>query len=544
MDTYRDIGRVEGGSAALIAADPTYYSQVFKATHDGDGNRLPFRNRSFISFSFGGKWIEDYGFIVVSDGTKYSRPLYAEFAHNITQLDTVDGQIYWSTHYNANSLALTLATDGVRDDVLEEFKRWFAPHNQRELILAEHPNRGIIAHIASVPTFNTYVVKQEVTTKIGGIEYTTETTLHRGNITLEFEMDEPFWHSTSNIMCYIEEDDDVDYDKWLNANNVATYALEDKDAIKVLLEDGVPINSMIKMNDMHFGNGLIASDDENSRKTLVGTDGDSSYADISPSAADTSHGRIGPLLIAPSEDSVFDSGIANAKYYYYAGTAPCAPTIYFTLTPIVDDNGYITSPYNSYDSSTNYNYNTIFVQSENLKEFRFTTPGIWTGYNQVIDILTGAGEGVAWTEIRELIRDNVKHYAPRAYGIKVIEDVKGNTINTTSELLATAIEQMKLFLYDANEHLNTMKCMINCKTGQTSGEIAYRTVDDSLISIEENIGDMVRSDYLKIEERNFPSPEGYIEQWKAATPTYSHRVYHNVPNGLIGFKMEYKYLYL
>ena len=36
-------------------------TQVYDATHRGDGKRLPYMNRSFISFSFGGKYIEDFG---------------------------------------------------------------------------------------------------------------------------------------------------------------------------------------------------------------------------------------------------------------------------------------------------------------------------------------------------------------------------------------------------------------------------------------------------------------------------------------------------
>ena len=43
-------------------------TQVYKATHYEVGDqsrRLPFRNRSFISFSYGGKVIEDFGLIAL-----------------------------------------------------------------------------------------------------------------------------------------------------------------------------------------------------------------------------------------------------------------------------------------------------------------------------------------------------------------------------------------------------------------------------------------------------------------------------------------------
>ena len=41
-------------------ASPTLpRSQVYKATHEEGGKRLPFMYRSFISFTYGGKHIED-----------------------------------------------------------------------------------------------------------------------------------------------------------------------------------------------------------------------------------------------------------------------------------------------------------------------------------------------------------------------------------------------------------------------------------------------------------------------------------------------------
>lgn len=541
MEVYRDIGRVDGGPAVLIAADPTYYSQVYKATHDGAGQRLPFMNRSFISFSFGGKWIEDYGFIVISDGTHYARPLFSDFAHNITDLEVADGQIYWSTHYNANSLSLTLATDGIEDSMLEEFKRWFAPHNTRELVLSEHPYRTILARISSVPSIDTYVIKKEVTTKIGGMEYKTYTSLHRGSITLEFVMDEPFWHSRANILCYEKPNGEIDYDRWLDANDTPVYILEDKDAIKVITEDGIPANAMLKMNNMTFGNGTIVADSESSKKTMVGLETDQEYADIGESDSDIGRGVIGPLITTGVQ---FPAGSQNAQYFYYAGTAPSAPIIHFKLTPVVSEAGYIVSPYNSIQPTSGLEYNSITIESTQKKEFRFTTPSLWTGYNQAIDIFSTCGPDVAWIQVRELIRDNVKHYAPRAYAVKVIDDIRQDSINTTTESLALAITQMKNFLYDDEENILGMICEFNCLTGQTHCIGVYRTNADNLAPLEEGIGDMVRFDYLKIEDRNFPSSEGYIEQWSSSNPTNSHRVYHNVSNGLEEFELKYKYMYL
>ena len=60
MVDYRDYGYVDGGSATQTPINTTRYTQVYTATHDRAGNYLPYMNRSFISFSYGGKNIEDF----------------------------------------------------------------------------------------------------------------------------------------------------------------------------------------------------------------------------------------------------------------------------------------------------------------------------------------------------------------------------------------------------------------------------------------------------------------------------------------------------
>jgi hypothetical protein len=48
--------------------NPTY-TQVYSATHKGEKS-LSFMERSFISFTYGGKKIEDFGLIAVTDGER------------------------------------------------------------------------------------------------------------------------------------------------------------------------------------------------------------------------------------------------------------------------------------------------------------------------------------------------------------------------------------------------------------------------------------------------------------------------------------------
>jgi len=85
------------------------------ATHDGEGNRLPLMNRSFISFTYGGRAIEDFGLISVTDGDSIKRDLYGKVNNNVTSYKSIDGQFFWDSHLENNSLTLRLATDGITE---------------------------------------------------------------------------------------------------------------------------------------------------------------------------------------------------------------------------------------------------------------------------------------------------------------------------------------------------------------------------------------------------------------------------------------------
>jgi len=70
-------------------------------------------NRSFISFTYGGKKIEDFDLIATISGDRLDRKGYADFNDTVTTYDNLDGQHYWATHYKTNQLDLTLSTDGI-----------------------------------------------------------------------------------------------------------------------------------------------------------------------------------------------------------------------------------------------------------------------------------------------------------------------------------------------------------------------------------------------------------------------------------------------
>lgn len=497
MVDYMDYGAINNQQAPLISVNENKHTQTYIATHDGADNRLPFMYRSFISFSYGGKNIEDFDLIATIDGNFLQRNLYADFEDNIVTSKIVDGQLFWSSHYKANTLNFTLSTDGITEKQLENFKNWFKPGITRELILSEHPNRAILARVGSVPSYEMLPFGKKITQYVAGVALETNITLYKGSISLSFVMDDPFWYSLNNI---------IDPTTWVNAQGEISDGTITPDLLKIVAEDHVPLTSMSSQDDIYFG-----------RET-----------DIIPT-----------LNISEFNHQL------NPAYFFYGGTAPGKPILTFTLTPALNSTtGYISSPKNRYAQPNSTPYNTIIIESTEQQAFRFTTPSIYTGYNQVISIFNNEGfNGAAWEEIRTAIRDNVKHYAPRAYAMAAIEAVKSDSLAADEPKLSSCIDFMKEMFAGENQTLLPATITINNKTGQVIGEFRYNSLDENSITIiTENVGDMVRSNYLKLEEQNVFSEEGYIEKRTDSHPEYGYRIYSDITLTNVSLKYSYDYL--
>lgn len=251
---YRDYGSLNEKTSQNVLIDIERHSQVYTATHDGAGNYLPHMYRSFISFTWGGKRIEDFNLLAIIENNALQRKIYADFNDNVTESDVWDGQIYWSSHHTSNSLELALFTDGITENQLDDFKRHFRPGRIEELILAEHPNRAIYARVAASPEMSILPFEEPITVMISGKEHVTSTTMYKGRINLEFVMDDPFWHSRVNILDELKADGTYNSNRWRDANSQEVLVLEDKDALKIITEDGVPTSTMLKSdNKVFFG---------------------------------------------------------------------------------------------------------------------------------------------------------------------------------------------------------------------------------------------------------------------------------------------------
>lgn len=490
-----------------------YYStdlvtQVYQATHNGEGNRLPYMQRSFISFSYGGKIIEDFNLIVVNSSNMLSKSLYASFEDSVTNNPVLDGQYYWGTHFNSNNLQLTLATDGMTQNQLDDFKRWFRPGIERELILSEHPNRAILARIAEPPSMEVLPFEKQVSSIIDNIVYNTSTTIYKGNINLSFVMDDPVWYAKLTYMpSYVDK---VTLERLtindLSVNKVET--INDKDMIKIMIEDNLPHQSMLQQELFLGGNLLVTSEARTDFSKTDNTNEASAY--------------LGRITLVSNGLEVNSNSF---KYLFYSGTARSYPTIKFNIFPQLSGN-YISIPKNKIQNTGLEEYSYISIQignDENTKRvFSFTTPSILTGYNQAIKIISNASNKAVATVIEE-IRDQVKERYSRAWAIACLNTLGSTLILSDNNYITTLLTNMKKFIFSQNGNNewvanNPITFIINSKTGESKGHFYVKVLEDindsinksDFSEIEENVGDMIRSDYLTIDERNYLNSNGEI----------------------------------
>lgn len=333
--------------------------QVENLLRDEAGKTRSILSRQFISFTYGGKSIEEFNLIATFNGDRLSKGIYAPFEDTITQQEELDGQFYWRTKFGANELQFNLSTDGMTQSELDEFKFWFKPGVERELILSENHNRAIMARISTTPSISMLPFEYEEEVLIGSNKIKTTTTIFKGDITLNFVMDEPYWYSLESYFL----GDDIS-------------ALE----AKIILEDGVPHLSMFdeKLNNILLANKYVYSSGVVSNNSGVKLDGETQ----------------------------------KDAYLYYCGTAEEKPHITFNMDIIKNENTGKVS-FKKIDTSKFY-----YIQIGTNK-LLFTLPSIMLAYNKVIDLFD-ENENIEIIDFKKLIRDEVYDYYVRAYSINYL----------------------------------------------------------------------------------------------------------------------------
>lgn len=441
--------------------------QVNLATKERGGQPLPFSKRQFISFSYGGKNIEDFDLIVVFPSDRLDKEIYSPFKDITSTSDVMDGQIYWASFFEAGRLHLTLATDGMTSENYELFKTWFKPGEEKEFILSEFHNRVTYARVAAAPQISLLPFEDKRMIKIGDNSYEFSTSLYKGEIQIEFVMDDPYWQSKQSILSEIANKDDV----------------------KMIYEDKLPCLDMFNYNDI-------------SKVILLGDKKAITYTGEKYDIKED------------YQQSILNANDTNL-YLYNCGNAPAKPIIKFTLKPSIDNNGFISLPGNKQYS--NNDYSLLKIGSE---EFKYTTPSILTSYNQAIKILSEIEEGADILTLRQRMRDELHNYYTRAWVLALIDAVKtknsetGKISKTDLSNIAAEMPHFITLLKSDNEIIyRDFIFTINSKIGlvhlETSVYAAAEVLYDGssflyegeYLTIVENAGDMVKSKYLNLEEQ-------------------------------------------
>ena len=377
--------------------------QVSELYKDGSGKIRSILSRQFISFSYGGKNIEEFNLVAIFSGDRLSKNIYSSFEDTITTQEELDGQFYWRTRFNSNEISFNLATDGMTQNELDEFKLWFKPGVERELILSENHNRAIMARVGTTPIISMLPFEEEKEVLIGNRKIKTTTTLFKGDISLNFIMDDPYWYSLNSYF----SDSNIDSLK-----------------AKIILEDGIPHISMFNNNL----NNILLADNK------VYVDG----------------------TIIDNSGIILDGVAQNDAYLYYCGTAPTKPLISFSIN-IEKDNttGKVSFIKNGYD-----NFYYLKIGDNKLS---FTLPSIMLAYNKVLDLFTNNTE-IEIINFKKLIRDEIYDYYVRAYSIYYLTVNESNT-NWRDGFIAHMLNFFKsgVINFEINSKLGIVKINTNVK---------------------------------------------------------------------------------
>lgn len=377
--------------------------QVSELYKDGSGKIRSILSRQFISFSYGGKNIEEFNLVAIFSGDRLSKNIYSSFEDTITTQEELDGQFYWRTRFNSNEISFNLTTDGMTQNELDEFKLWFKPGIERELILSENHNRAIMARVGTTPIISMLPFEEEKEVLIGDRKIKTTTTLFKGDISLNFIMDDPYWYSLNSYF----SDSNIDSLK-----------------AKIILEDGIPHISMLNNNL----NNILLADNK------VYVDG----------------------AIIDNNGINLDGVAQNDAYLYYCGTAPTKPLISFSIN-IEKDNttGKVSFIKNGYD-----NFYYLKIGDNKLS---FTLPSIMLAYNKVLDLFTNNTE-IEIINFKKLIRDEIYDYYVRAYSIYYLTINESNT-NWRDGFIAHMLNFFKsgIINFEINSKLGIVKINTNVK---------------------------------------------------------------------------------
>lgn len=532
-------------------------------------------DKEFIDFSFAGKHISEFDMVAVSDGDRYSLDMSSTFDDETSTINGLNGQYYWGTTFNANQINFKLATDGITEKQLTAFKKHFVPGKYGKLFVDERIGRYCWARVKSVITLN-FIPFQEQNT-IQGIIF--HTNIYKGEASIVFEMDYPWWIAEHNYLETINQETirkayvnnvpmanslDIKANIENTSNNISTTGQAYQDILSALeAQETIPFMT------------------PNSNVII----GDSTYMI-------TKNG----LATLASYNAITDT--EKNKYILYNASELATPISLTlknqTITVSTSAPYYITYARDSINTPANERqYNMYFIRNyegQITNILKYTNPGVFYNINKVIQLAYVYKDSVSANliDFQDMLQEEIHHNRVliwAARGLQFITNhselydsengtfLSGNlTIydyNGTAQSVkwyeylnywmlqfcAPATEkadgtidiaEQNNSVWDRNSSLGTFQLVMDGKTTQSFIIYSSHSILSSLSNIsniEENCGEMILSEYLKVDGGGCLNDDLKIE------PTSCYLLYHIKDTTLTNLDkanmtIEYRYLYL
>lgn len=541
-------------------------------------------DKEFIDFSFAGKHISEFGMVAVSDGDRYSRSFSPSFNDETSTVNGLSGQYYWGTTLQAGTITFSLATDGVTEKQIAALKSHFAPGKYGKLFTDELIGRYCWARVSSPITLSFVPFQEDIT--IQGITFTTN--IYKGNASITFTMDYPYWIASYN---YIDSASSLTQEtiREAFANNIPVSGSFYTDLTvnsKLIVGQADTVDSSILLDNRAYSDILAALDNKQMSSFVTSGEniivGDSTYmlakdgiAALTSYDASTDTDKTKLILYNPSE-------------------TPSPVRLTLKNQPITVSSSapyYITYARDSINTNAaKRQYDMYFIRNYNeqiTNVLKYTNPGVFYYINKTIQ-LAYENSTMSLIDFQDKLHEEIHHNKVltwAARGLRFITNHSELYDSETGKLLTGSIT-----IYDCNgtaqsvkwyEYLNYwMLFMCAPATENTDGKIdiaekegtvwdrdgTYGTFDliidgqsttasitynyhtigtvlTNLINSGENCSELVLSGYLKVDGGSFLDEELKIE------PTSCFLLY-NLKDASItnldkaNMIVEYRYLYL
>ena len=473
--------------------------------------------KEFIDFEFAGRHISEFGMVAVADGGRHSFDAAPTFENETSSVHGVDGQYFWGTHFGSKKMSFSLATDGMTESQVNDFKYHFQPGRYGAFIEDKLSCRKAYARISQVITFNMVPFRTQKKITIGNTVHNIFINEYKGDCRIIFEFDNPYFETTLNII-------DLENEKDLQKNLRAMYI------------NNTPTTTSWKDSSICFF-GI--------RDKFF-------------------NGRNG-VTVTPTGGISWPNSGENRINYYNPGTAKTKACLEIQYTPSFTSTFpiYFNNIKDGVNCGIDKPYNRIYktypndTRENNEKtEFRYTSPSIIYQTNRAIQMAKNfydSGDGVALNfeeQLRmEIVNPKVMSWA--AFALRSIKNKPdyyteaGNFTTNTLFINCSKFQQSEaeecawwqyfnLFMlyimaeyfgtepsidleYDAvNWKFNPYTIIFKGQENHCCMNYSYNSMITNLEKVtvkEENCGDMILSEYLVLDGGNTLNQEGEISSY-------------------------------